>query len=198
MKINVLLAMLALVLAYATCKTFKQEAPAPTAEPSALAAPASQGEPASYYGAAHVLGFNHDTARPVQIHKAPEMVSVPVGAMPPPSASRKAYLGTGWWHCNMAFSGIDSLIHHNYQNKWMKFRDDQTFDILIKGQVVDTGRWTWDEEKNEIYLSCKDPYLNNSWNVIDKGFVMIWKGNTAINLTGIQVRVACSKNQPNW
>ncbi|MBK6994409.1 MAG: hypothetical protein IPH31_05620 [Lewinellaceae bacterium] len=70
----------------------------------------------------------------------------------------------------------------------MKFREDQTFDLLVKGKIVDTGRCNFDAAKNEILLSCKDPYINNSWGVQEKGFVMIW-GNTSINVTGIQVRV---------
>jgi hypothetical protein len=132
----------------------------------------------------------------MQHGQPPAMVIVPIDALPPASASRRAYLSTGWWHLNMAFQPSDTLVHENYQHKWLRFREDQTFDILIKNKVVDTGRWNWDESKNEIYLSCKDPYVNNTWQVMDKGFVMIWKGNTALNVTGIQVRVIGSKTAP--
>ncbi|MFN7325103.1 MAG: hypothetical protein ACK5SQ_00830 [Chitinophagales bacterium] len=196
MRLNILLGIIVVLLGYVTCKTFKKEADPVMSAP--IGANGVAGEPASTYGVAKVLGSNPDTAPTVQVRQVPELVQVPIGALPPPSTSRRAYLATGWWHCNMAISGIDSLIHLNYTDKWLKFREDQSFDILIKGKVVDTGRWTWLEDKNELYLSCKDPYINNSWSLIDKGFVMIWRGNTALNLTGIQVRVACSKTQPAW
>jgi hypothetical protein len=126
------------------------------------------------------------------------MVEVPVDVLPAPTASKKAYLSTGWWHLNMAYQPSDTTIHHNYQAKWLRFREDQTFDVLIKGKVVDQGRWNFDSAHNEILLSCHDPYINNSWGVQEKGFVMIWKGNTSLNVTGIQVRVLGQRNEPTW
>ncbi|MBP6812695.1 MAG: hypothetical protein KA138_14305 [Saprospiraceae bacterium] len=163
-----------------------------------VAAPAEEIQ----YGikASHVIeGERADTVQgTLQIHKAPRMVQVPVDAFPPPSASKKAYLSTGWWHLNMAYQPSDTTVHHQYQSKWLKFREDQTFDLLVKGKIVDTGRWNFDAAKNEILLSCKDPYINNSWGVQEKGFVMIWKGNTSINVTGIQVRVVGQRDTPNW
>jgi hypothetical protein len=128
--------------------------------------------------------------------KVPLMVNVPVDEIKPPSASRKSFLTTGWWHFNMALHPGDSLIHLNYQHKWLKFREDQTFDVLIKNRVVDTGRWNFDDQNNIIYLSCKDPYINNTWSVLEKGFVMIWIGNTAVNTTGTQIRVANYRTAP--
>lgn len=199
MKINIVLALIAVLLGYATCKTFKNE-PVATVEQAPLVTPPQKAEaPASNWRAAHVLSSNPDEAPPVQIRKAPEHVNVPIASVPPPNSSRRAFLATGYWHCAMALSGTDSLIHLEYQPKWMRFREDQTFDVIVKGQVVDnTGRWAFDEEKHEIYLSCKDPYLNNVWNVQEKGFVMVLKGNTSLNFTGIQIRVIGSKTQPKW
>jgi hypothetical protein len=128
--------------------------------------------------------------------KTPPLVNVPVDEIKPPSASRVAFLTTGWWNFNMALHPNDSLIHLNYQHKWLKFKENQIFDVLIKGQVVDTGRWNFDDQNNIIYLSCKDPYINNTWTVMEKGFVMIWIGNTAINTTGTQIRVANLRTPP--
>ena len=199
MKINIVLGLVAIVLVYVTCKTFTKKPAEEQAAAETLVVPQqSTTRSATEWRAAHVLGSNPDTAASVQIHEPPVMVNVPIGSIPPPSTSRRAYLATGWWHCTMAFSGSDSLVHLNYQQKWLQFRQDQTFDILIKGKVVDTGKWAFEDEKNLIYLSCKDPYINNSWQVQDKGFVMVLKGNTDINFTGIQLRIACNKTQPNW
>lgn len=199
MKINIVLGLVAIGLIYVTCKTFTKKTEEQPVVAETLVTPNSNVRSASEWKAAHVLGSNPDTAGSVQIHEPPEMVNVPIGAIAPPNTSRRAYLSTGWWHCSMAYSGSDTLVHLNYQQKWLKFREDQTFDVMIKGKVVDnTGRWAFDEDKNQIFLSCKDPYINNSWQVQDKGFVMILKGNTDINFTGIQVRLACNKTQPNW
>ncbi len=195
MKLNILLSILAAVMLWATCKNLKSsqttQASPDQNQPAAAAGP-------SGWRASHVIeGNNPDSLGTLQIQKAPDYVNVPVDALPPATASHRAYLSTGYWHLNMAFQPSDTTVHHNYQHKWLKFREDQTFDILVKGKPVDTGRWNWDETKNEIYLSCNDPYINNTWSVLEKGFVMIWKGNTELNVTGIQIRVVGSGQIPS-
>ncbi len=194
MRINILLGILVIAVGIMTCKTLQKPKAAETA-----AAPAPQEK---QYGmrASHVIeGERPDTVQGTyQVFEAPKMVVVPVDVYPPPTASKKAYLSTGWWHLNMAYQPSDTTIHKHYQQKWLQFREDQTFDILIKGKVVDSGRWNFDQDKREIMLSCKDPYINNTWGVQEKGFVMIWKGNTSLNVTGIQVRVVGQRMQPDW
>jgi hypothetical protein len=189
MKLNIILGLLVAVLGYVTCKSLKKtEASAPN---TAQAEQAELPWKASYVGGEHA-----DTAGILQLNRAPAMVKVPIDEIPPASTSRRAYLSTGWWHCNMALQPSDTAVHLQYQKKWLKFREDQTFDILIDKKTVDTGRWNWDETSNTIYLSCKDPYINNTWAVQDKGWVMIWKGNTKLNVTGIQVRVVGTRVPP--
>ena len=195
MKLNILLFVLVAVVGWATCKNLKKAQSEATA---AVEQPSSTTSGPSGWNASRVIkGSNPDTAGTYQVKEPPQLVNVPVDALPPATASHKAYLGSGYWHLNMAFQPSDTTVHHNYQSKWLQFRQDQTFDILIKGKVAGSGRWNWDADKNEIYLSCNDPYINNTWTVIDKGFVMIWKGNTAINVTGIQIRVVGSKTLPS-
>ncbi len=194
MRINILLGIIVIAVGILTCKNLQKAKTEETA-----ATPAAE-EKQLGLRASHVIDEERpDTVQGTyQVRQAPKMVQVPVDVLPPPSASKKAYLSTGWWHLNMAFQPSDTTIHHNYQAKWLQFREDQTFDVLIKGKVVDTGRWNYDSVKNEILLSCKDPYINNSWGVQDKGFVMIWKGNTSLNVTGIQVRVVGQRETPKW
>lgn len=194
MKLTFLLSIFTMLLGYATCRNFQKPAetvvaPAPQVKEERLGL---DGRPVS-----HVIEGSHpDTENTLQMSVPPKMVKVPLDQLPPPSASRQAYITTGWWHLNMAFQPTDSTVHHKYQHKWLKFREDLTFDILIKNVVVDTGRWNWDDETDVIYLACQDPYINNTWQVNDKGFVMIWKGNTDLNVTGIQIRVIGSKTPP--
>lgn len=194
MKINILLGILVVAVGIWTCKNLQK-----TTAPETTTAPVQEEK---QYGmrASHVIeGERSDTIQGTyQVLRAPKMVQVPVDVLPPPSASKKAYLSTGWWHLNMAYQPSDTTIHHHYQSKWLQFREDQTFDVVIKGKVVDTGRWNFDQDHKEILLSCKDPYINNSWGVQDKGFVMIWKGNTSLNVTGIQVRVIGQRAEPSW
>lgn len=197
MKFNILLIILVVAVGYLTCKNYQKtpEQPKPEAQPD-VPVVQDQGSGLNWNASRVVRGSNPDGAPTYQVQEPPRMVNVPLNTLPPATASRKAYLSTGWWHLNMAFQPSDTLVHKNYQQKWLHFREDQTFDILIKNKVVDTGRWGWDEVKSEAYLSCKDPYINNTWHVTEKGFVMIWKGNTEINVTGIQVRVVGSRNAP--
>ncbi len=196
MKINILLGIIVVAVGYLTCKNLqKTPAPQPLPDTAPVAAePAKKGR--DYHAANVVEGDNPDGAYTMQNSKPPAMVNVVVDALPPATASRRAYLSTGWWHLNAAINPTDTLANQHYTHKWLRFREDQTFDILIKNKVTDTGRWNWDENKNEIYLSCKDPYVNNTWQVKDRGFVMIWIGNTALNVTGIQVRVVGSQTAP--
>lgn len=192
MKLNLLLSAVALLLGYATCRNF-QKTPETVTPPEAPKEKTGMG--GLTVGKVYE-GSNPDSALNVQDPTPPRMVNVPLDQLPPASASRRAYLSTGWWHLNMAFQPSDTTVHHQYQHKWLKFREDQTFDILIKNQVVDTGRWNWDDQTNVLYIACRDPYLNNTWQINDKGFVMIWIGNTALNVTGIQIRVVGSKSPP--
>ncbi len=195
MKPTLILSLFTVLLGYATCRNF-QKTPETTV---AQAVPEEKPEPMSPNGmpVSHVIiGSHGDTEPTMQISTPPRMVKVPLESMPPASASRKAYLATGWWHLNMAFQPADSTVHHNYQHKWLKFREDQTFDVLVNNQVVDTGKWNWNDQTDIIYLACQDPYINNTWHVTEKGFLMIWRGNTELNVTGIQIRVIDSKSPP--
>ncbi len=194
MKLTLLLSLLSILVGYATCRKL-QGTPETTAAPETPAQQERTGMGGLTVSHVHA-GSNADSAGTVQVVAPPRMVTVPLGQLPPASASRRAYLATGWWHLNMAFQASDTTIHRQYQHKWLKFREDQTFDVLVKNAVVDTGRWNWDEKTNTVYIDCRDPYVNNTWRVTDKGFVMIWVGNTDLNITGIQIRVIGSKTPP--
>ena len=196
MRFNILLAIVAIALGYATCKNIsKTPKPEPILMPTRPAAESNRGPVG--LNAAHVFeGSNPDSAGTVQTQGPPRRVEVPIDALPAPTASHKAYLSTGYWHLNMAISPTDTTINRHYFDRYLKFREDQTFDIIFKGKTLETGRWNWDRDLNEIYLSCQNPYLHHTWKVTDKGFVMIWKGNTAINVSGIQVRVIGTPKVP--
>jgi len=200
MRVNIILGILVLALGILTCKNFQKTNPSETAQTTNQGANPKVDDGVNAFGAAHIIHEERpDTVQGAyQVRQAPRRVEVPVDVLPEPTASKKAYLSTGWWHLNMAYQGSDTTIHHNYQQKWLRFQEDQSFEVFVKGKVVDKGRWNFDSAKNEILLSCNDTYINNSWGVQEKGFVMIWKGNTSLNVTGIQVRVVGQRTEPNW
>lgn len=199
-KTNLLLAALALVLCYVTCQNLKKTAdPAAAAPAENPAAPPAATEPESVgnWRASHVFHDEQpDNALARQVKAPPRRVEVPWDKLPKPSTSRRAFMSTGWWHPIMAFQPSDTTVHLNYIPKWLRFRDDLTFDILIKGQVAETGNWNFDEEKMILYLSCKDPYFNNTWAIQERGFRMVLVGNTDLNVTGIQLRLDGSPTPP--
>lgn len=176
MKLKLMLAFVLAVSSGMGCKNAQKSAVAEGASAQNAASAANAG----------------DAAAAAPHSPAPRLVQVPIDELPPATASRRAYFSTNWWNINAAV-GNDDMLVSNYRHKWMKFREDQTFDILIGEKVVDTGRWNYDETKDEIYLSCKDPYLNNTWAVKTSGFRMIWVGNTYLNSSGYQLRVINTK-----
>ena len=178
MKSNLILAFVLVVVGCISCKNAQKSV-----------APASAG---AKQGEAAAVAKDSAAVPPKPSSPAPRLVQVPIDELPPATASRKAYFSTNWWNINAAVGNDDMLIA-NYRHKWLKFREDQTFDIVIGDKVVDTGRWNYDETRDEVYLSCKDPYINNTWAVKTSGFRMIWIGNTNINNSGYQLRVINTK-----
>ena len=196
MKLNLLLATLVLVVGYATCRNFQNKSAVDTPAEPTVETPGNYVHP-RHERAAHVSDFAQpDSARPVQVTTPPKMVRVPLERLPAPTTSRRAYLATGWWHINMALQPTDSTVYRHYKDRYFKFKEDQTFEVYFQKQLVDQGQWNWDETKNEIYIACSNPYFNNSWRVNEKGFVMVWLGNTDVNVTGTQVRVVGTNTNP--
>ncbi len=194
MKLNIILFFTILIAASFACNNTKKT----NAEDASQAAtPEKKSETDTYpWKASGVAGSNPDSARNMELRVPPKLVNVPMYLLPDPSASRRAYLSGGYWWLSMAYQPSNSQVHKEYQSKYLKFREDKTFDIVINHKVKDTGHWNWDDTKNEIYLQCNDPYINNTWGIQDKGYTMIWKGNTDVNVTGIQIRVVNLTSMP--
>lgn len=194
MKFNLILVSLVVLVSYLTCKNMhKTEAPAAQPETASN----DYGNSGYNWKASHVInGNNPDTAMTYQVAKAPARVNVPWDKIKPPSTSRRAFLATGWWNTKMAFQASDTTAHIHYMGKSLKFREDQTFDILKGEKVLETGHWAFDEDNKVMYISCNDTYFNNTWKIHENGFRMVWLGNTDLNFTGIQVRFDGSKTPP--
>jgi hypothetical protein len=137
-------------------------------------------------------------AAPKSSVQVPKLVHIPVENLPPCNASRKAYLSGGWWNFNAAVSGAanEEMLIAEYRHKWLKFREDQTFDLLVGNKVVTSGKWGWDEPASTLYLSCADPFVNGAWAIKNSGFTMIWIGNSPYTTHGYQLRLYNTKNEP--
>lgn len=183
MKVNILIGLALLAVIYLTCKNFQKVTPAEPAVSAAPAAPAPTGR------ILKVFGEGTDSTNSIQFSEPPPHVDVHWEKVAKPSTSRRAFMITGWWNPVTAFQPTDTSVHRYFKPKWLKFREDQTFDILVKNKVTDTGHWAFDETNFILYLSCTDPYFNNTWAVKERGFRMVLVGNTRENITGIQVRL---------
>jgi hypothetical protein len=194
MKFNLILAALVVLLSYLTCKNLKKTAETPTSPEQTAENYDNKGY---NWNASHVIeGNNPDSAFTYQVVAPPARVQVPWQSVKPPSTSRRSFLSTDWWQIRMAYQSSDTTVHKNYQGKFLKFREDQTFDIIQNGKVVESGNWAFDEEKKLIYIACRNTYFNNTWKVQENGFRMVWLGNTDINFTGIQMRMDGYKADP--
>jgi hypothetical protein len=191
MKVNILIGIVLLGVVYMTCKNFKKTQSSESSIATSTAVP-----PPSNGKVLKVMGEGADSTNQLQFSEPPPHVDVPWDKVRRPSTSRRAFMTTGFWNPTSAIQPTDTTVYHQFRPKWLKFRDDQTFDIIIKNKVVDSGHWAFDEDKFVLYLSCTDPYFNNSWNIKERGYRMILIGNTDINLTGIQVRLDMHGEMP--
>lgn len=194
MKLYLYFAALALIFSFSACKNAQKTTPA--SEPISAVPETQESDPGPWHASNVIHDEQPDSAYPYQSKRAPKHVDVPWDKLQRPSTSRRAFMITGWWSPVMAFQPSDTTVHRNFMGKYLKFREDLTFDILVKNKVVDTGHWNFDEDKMIIYLSCQDPYFNNTWAVQERGFRMVWRGNTDLNITGIQVRMDNSTSPP--
>lgn len=194
MKLNIILAILVILISYLTCKNLQK-----TTETVPDTADSVKMYTNSGYNwkASHVIeGSNPDSAGTYQVFAPPARVNVPWDKVTPPSTSRRAFLATNWWELRMAYQASDTTVHKHYQGKFLKFREDQTFDILQGNKVVESGHWAYDDPNKIMYISCNNTYFNNTWKVQENGFRMVWIGNTDLNVTGIQMRMDGANKLP--
>lgn len=192
MKWNLLLAITVILMAYITCKNIQK-----TPTPPAAQIPVAEESGLPWKASKVIKGDNPDLAYTYQTKQIPSHVDVPWDTVKKPSTSRRAFMSTGWWTPKMAYQPSDTSVHVNFLGKWLRFEEDQTFKIYIAGKVVDQGHWAWDDVQKIMYISCTDPWFNNTWATQERGFRMVWKGNTEINFTGIQVRMD-NEPTPPW
>lgn len=187
MKINLILGIAVIVLGYVTCKNIQKTQD--QTPPPAASKPVSEESGLAWKTSKVVHGDNPNSAYSHQSTEIPRHVDVPWDKITKATTSRRAFMSTGWWTAKMAYQPTDTTVHVNYLNKWFLFAEDQSFKIYIDGKEVDNGHWAFDDDKKIMYISCNDTYFNNSWALQERGFRMIWRGNTDLNITGIQIRM---------
>jgi hypothetical protein len=195
MKWNILLAIAVILMAYITCKNIQKTAtPASTEEQL----PVAEDSGLPWKASKTIKGDNPDAAYTFQAKQIPRHVDVPWDTVKKPTTSRRAFMATGWWTPKMAYQPSDTTVHVHFIGKWFRFAEDQTFKIYTaSGEEQGNGHWAWDDDKKIMYMACTDPWFNNTWATQERGFRMVWKGNTDINVTGIQVRMD-NEPTPPW
>lgn len=109
------------------------------------------------------------------------------------SASKMAFLTEQ----NFMFtSASGAKMAEHVKDKWLVFKPDQTLEIYHNKQKIDGGRWAYDEEKDVVFLSCKDRAFNNSWRTQQFGKNLLLLGNTDLNVTGQQFKLYMNKFKP--
>jgi hypothetical protein len=114
--------------------------------------------------------------------------------VPKASASKTAYLNTGIWHCLAATKPGGDDYQKNFRVTDLQFNPDGSVQLSQNGNMLSSGSWAFDDSQNIIYISSTLAELNSSWKVLDKGFRMVWLGNTDINNSGVQMRWDCYKD----
>lgn len=119
---------------------------------------------------------------------AASVAPIDLSHVPKASASKTAYLNTGKWHCFGATQPGVADFQEGFRPTDLLFNTDGTVLIQQNETTLGNGRWAFDDAQNLIYISSSLPELNSSWKVLDKGFRMVWLGNTEINKSGAQIR----------
>lgn len=130
-----------------------------------------------------------------EIVKADAVLPISLDGLPQPSASMKAYLGTGLWHKVGSIQPGNDAFDQNFPVTDLRFAENGTLQMYKNEQLVGSARWTTDEANTLIYVSSNNPALNSSWRYRDSGFRMVWLGNTELNGTGAQIRWDCHKDK---
>ncbi len=138
------------------------------------------------------------SAAPSATEVQSKLVRVPVSSLAPPSASRvEFFTKQNFYFAMAARSSEPGIFEKQYKDKWLVFKADQNFEIYQKSNLVGTGRWTFRESDSNLFLSCDDPYINNSWKFQNMPAAALLLGNTDLNKTGIQARLFMSDEKPH-
>jgi hypothetical protein len=129
-----------------------------------------------------------------QSQQAESVQPIDLSQVPKASASKTAYLNTGIWHCLAATKPGADDYQKNFRVTDLQFNTDGTVQISQNNQILASGRWAFEDSQNIIYVSSTLAELNSSWKVLDKGFRMVWLGNTNLNNSGVQMRWDCYKD----
>jgi hypothetical protein len=150
--------------------------------PTQIAPAANSNTEAPTSTATHATAIERQHVEPISLNHLPK-----------PSASKSAFLSTGRWHCFAAMRPNDAQFQNSFPVTDLKFSQDGSVVIYADSTVLANGQWAVDEAKNQIFISSTIEGLNTSWKVLEKGFRMVWIGNTELNIHGDQIRWDCHK-----
>ncbi len=132
------------------------------------------------------------------VSKPTASLGVPTTQKKPLSASKMAFFTTQNFLVTMA-SNTNSepkLFEKAYENRWLVFQKDQTFQVFKDAVPTNTGRWAYDEDADILFLRTDNAYFNNSWKCQSFKKNLLLLGNTELNNTGIQIRLFMTEKKP--
>lgn len=133
---------------------------------------------------------------PTGVNKPTASLGVPTVQKKALSASKMAFLTEQNWLVTLASGSTPGVFENHYKNRWLVFKNDQTFQVFNGAQPTNKGRWAYDEAKDIIFLNTDYAHFNNSWKcqVFKKNMLLL--GNTDLNATGIQIRLFMTDKKP--
>jgi hypothetical protein len=124
-------------------------------------------------------------------------IKVPTAQKKPLSASKMAFFTEQNFLITLAAGSSEELVFDkHYKNRWLVFKNDQTFQVFNDAAIESTGKWAYEEDKDLMYLSTSNAYFNNSWKCQSFKKNLLMLGNTDINSTGIQIRCYMTTDKP--
>ncbi|HHS95548.1 MAG TPA: hypothetical protein ENJ45_03080 [Phaeodactylibacter sp.] len=103
--------------------------------------------------------------------------------------SSKAAVVLGMWHYAIPIA-VNPKDAEKYKGRWIQFNRDDTFTSGIYLDQTNSGTWSFDDALNVVKMKFdKDEDIETEWAIQGSGEVIIWKGNTEHNKTGMQIKM---------
>jgi len=101
----------------------------------------------------------------------------------------------GTWFYGYAFGSENKT--EDYKGRWIQFKRDDTFISGIYDQQTNQGTFTYDHENKQMITINyeKEEPIFNQWKIQRGQYACVWKGNTPLNNSGIQIKM--EQQNPN-
>ncbi len=129
-------------------------------------------------------------------YKRPEGKKYIKGGKNQPSNSVYEFFTTDYWLPQFAISSLSKEAHVPYQGMWLKF--DRTGHLVggINKEQNIAGSWTYDAQKNLLFILSNNKDIEGKWSLNRSGFSMVWLAREGQKLQDIQIKLVNSSFKP--